>query len=1048
MSFLARWSLANRGLVALITLVVAGFGAFAVPALKQQLLPQMSFPMVSVTAPYQGAAPEVVEQQVTIPLEDVLRGVDGVIKMNSTSAESSASLLVSFDFGVDIDKAQADVDKAIASVRLPDDVEPRSLVGSTDDLPVIQLAVASSEDQQVLAEKLERLAVPELAAVEGVKEATVSGARERVVTITPDPAKMAAAGLDASAISTAVQAAGTPFPTGSVTDADSTLTVQVGTAYDAVEDLEDLYLTPAAPPQGSATGSQRPAEPVRLGEVAKVSLETSEATSLTRTDGQPSLGLSITMTPDGNAVDVSEGVREALPELAAALGSDATLTVVSDQAPAITESIEDTTTEGLLGLAMAVLVILVFLFSVRSTLVTAVSIPVSVLIALIALWTQDYTLNLLTLGGLTIAIGRVVDDSIVVLENIGRHLSYGEPRRQAILNAVKEVSGAVTASTLTTVAVFLPIALVGGLIGQLFGSFSFTVTVALLASLLVSLTVVPVLAYWFMKTPKHADREAAERKERNNILQRAYVPVLRFATKHRLTTVAVALLILVGTLSLVPQLETSFIDDAGQKTVSVSQTLPPGTSLESADAKAKEVEGVIAGIDDVEMYQVNVGGGGGLAALFGGGGGGTKVSYSLTLAEDGDPEAVEETLRSTLGARPELGEIAIGEAGGFGGDSLEVKVTADDPAVLAEASSLVEDAMTQTPGVTEVTSSISETVPRIQVTVDREAAAQRGLSEAAIGQLVAQAMRGSTITQISFDQTTADVVLTSGAEPPSSIEDLADLALLPGVKLSDVAEVDEVAGPVSVSRTDGERTATVSGKNSGVSLGTATASLTEKLDGLTLPAGASYALGGASEEQAEAFGNLALAGLAAIALVFMILVATFRSLIQPLILLVSIPFAATGAIGLLLVTGTPLGLAAGIGLLMLIGIVVTNAIVLLDLINQYRRDGMPLHQAVIEGGRNRLRPILMTALATIFALTPMALGLTGGGGFISKPLAIVVIGGLVSSTLLTLVLVPTFYTMVENRKEKRRAKRDAKAERKAAKADASRSEEGEPVTVG
>ena len=1045
MSFLARWSLANRGLVALITLVVAGFGAFAVPSLKQQLLPPMSFPMVSVASVYQGAAPEVVEQQVTVPLEDALRGVDGVTEITSTSSESASSVLVAFDFGVDLDEAQADVDKAVASASLPDDVEPRSMVGSTEDLPIMRLAVTSDEDQQVLADKLNRLVVPELAAFEGVKEVSVTGGRDQVVTITPDAAKLAAEGLSSQAIADAIRAAGTPFPAGSMTEGESSLTVQVGEAYGAIEDLEDLYLTPPAAPQG--TQGTEPATPVRLGDVADVKLETTEATSLTRTDGKPSLGLSMTMTPDGNAVDISHDVRDALPHLATTLGSGAALMVVSDQAPAIESSIEDTTTEGLLGLAMAVLIILVFLFSVRSTLVTAVSIPLSVLVALIALWSQDYTLNLLTLGGLTIAIGRVVDDSIVVLENIGRHLAYGEPRRQAILNAVKEVAGAVTSSTLTTVAVFLPIAFVGGLVGQLFSAFSFTVTIALLASLLVSLTAVPVLAYWFMKTPKHADREAVEAKERRSVLQRAYVPVLRFATKRRLTTVALALAILVGTLSLVPQLNTILIDNNGQTTVNVTQTLPPGTSLETADGKAKEIEAVIAGIDDVETYQVTVGGGGGpMGGVFGGGAGSVKVSYSLSLKEGGDYGGVEQTLHDTVGSRTDLGEVTVGGGDGFGGDTLEVEVKADDPAALTEATSLVQEAMSATPGVTEVTSSVAETVPRVQVTVDREAAARVGLSEMMIGQLVTQSMRGSTVTQLTFDQTTADVVLKSGDDAPASVADLEKLVLVPGVTLGDVAEVAQVDGPVSVARTDGARTVTVSGTNTGESLGATTAELTTKLDGVTMPAGASYQVGGASQDQAEAFGSLGLAGIIAIALVFMILVATFRSLIQPLILLVSIPFAATGAIGGLLVTGTPLGLAAGIGLLMLIGIVVTNAIVLLDLINQYRRAGMPLQEAVIEGGRNRLRPILMTALATIFALTPMALGLTGGGGFISKPLAIVVIGGLVSSTLLTLVLVPTLYTMVENRKEKRRNRRAAKLAAKGA--TPAEAPAAEPVPVG
>ncbi|GLZ79951.1 hypothetical protein Afil01_47580 [Actinorhabdospora filicis] len=790
-------------------------------------------------------------------------------------------------------------------------------------------------------------------------------------------------------------------------------------------DLENLYLTPAAaqPPTGT------PAAPVRLGDVAEVALTTKEATSLTRTNGAASLGLSITATPDGNTVAISEEVRAKLPDLVAAIGSGTALTVISDQAPAIEQAIDNLTTEGMLGLVMAVLVILVFLFSVRSTLVTAVSIPLSVLIALIALWTQDYSLNMLTLGALTIAIGRVVDDAIVVLENIKRHLSYGEERKSAILTGVREVAGAVTSSTLTTVAVFLPIAFVGGLVGELFGPFSVTVAVALLASLLVSLTVVPVLAYWFLKPPKgRLDREAVENRERNGILQRAYVPVLRWATERRLTTVVIALLILIGTLSLVPQLNTSFIDDAGQKTIAMEQTFPAGTSLETADARAKDVESVIGGIKAVETYQVNIGGGGtGLAAMFGGGGA-TKASYAITLKDDGDLAAVQDELRGKLTGRAELGEITVGESGGFGGDVLEVKVTADDPAVLKEATAKVTAAMSGTPGVTEVKSSISETVPRIEISVDRKTAAARGLSEVAIAQLVTQAVQGGTLTQVTFDGTTADVVLKAGGKAPGSIEELRALPMPGGGTLDDVADVEIADGPIAVDHTGGSRTAKVSGTNTGESLGATTQELTKRLDALTLPDGATFALGGASSDQAEAFRNLGLALVAAIALVFMVMVATFRSLIQPLILLVSIPFAATGTILLLLATGTSLGLAAMIGLLMLVGIVVTNAIVLLDLINQYRRQGMPLSEAVIEGGRNRLRPILMTALATIFALLPMALGITGGGGFISKPLAVVVIGGLVSSTLLTLVLVPTLYTMVELRKEKRAAKREKRAD--------------------
>jgi HAE1 family hydrophobic/amphiphilic exporter-1 len=1060
MSLLARLSLANRGLVALITIVVAAFGMYTIPALKQQLLPSLSFPAVSIVAPYPGAAPQIVEDRVTRPLEDGVRGVAGVTGVNSTSRESSATIQVQFDYGTDIDAAQGKIQQAVGQVtsQLPSGVDPQVLVGSTDDLPVIQLAVASAQDQQQLADKLSKQVVPALTGVTGVKEASVTGTRDQVVTITPDDKDLAKHGLSPSAIATAIQSAGTPLPAGTLTQRGKSLSVQVGTALGSVKDIRDLYLLPPATPSASAAqGQQRPGaqsllagrgsqgatapakpaaapKPVRLGDVAAVKLGLADSTTLTRTNGKPSLGVSITMKPDGNAVSISQDVRAKLPGLTGALGGDVRFTVIFDQAPSVQQAIDSLTTEGLLGLAMAVLVILVFLFSLRSTIVTAVSIPLSVLIALIALWTQGFSLNMLTLGALTIAIGRVVDDSIVVLENIKRHLSYGEGKRQAIENGVREVAGAVTASTLTTVAVFLPIAFVGGLVGELFSPFAITVTVALLASLLVALTVVPVLSYWFMKPPKDGDsevtRRAADAKERRSPLQRAYVPVIRFATRHRITTVAVALVIFVGTLALVPMLRTSFIEDSGQNTISVRQTFPVSTSLASADAMAKKVEDVVTGTSEVASYQVTVGGGSGVGFGGGGrGGGGTaRASFSLTLRDGTDATAVEDRLTGTLGKLSGAGEISVGQAGGFGGNALAVVVRAAELDTLRSAARTVQGAMAGVPDVTEVTSSVADTAPRVDVTVDREKAAAKGLSEVAIGQAVSQAFRGTTVSQLAFDGTTADVILRSG-DTPASLADLRDLKIAGKLTVGDVATVKQVNGPLEVHRIDGDRSATVSGKATGSNLGATTAALKSKLAGITLPAGATYEIGGVSADQADAFGSLGLALVAAIALVFFVMVATFRSLIQPLVLLVSIPFAATGAIGLLLVTDTSLGLAAMIGMLMLVGIVVTNAIVLLDLINQYRDQGMPLQEAVVEGGRRRLRPILMTALATIFALLPMALGITGGGGFISKPLAIVVIGGLISSTLLTLVLVPTLYTMVENRKEKSRTRRRRRGER-------------------
>ncbi|MFC7527697.1 efflux RND transporter permease subunit [Actinoplanes sp. GCM10030250] len=1023
MSALTRLSLANRGLVALIALVISGFGLYAIPSLKQQLFPSIELPAAFVSAVLPGASPEAVETQVTKPIEDAVKGIDGIDTVTSTSRENVSSVVVLFEFGTDIESAVNQVTTSVNRIQsqLPENVDPAVFAGGTDDIPAIVLAASGGDDEADLLNRLNETVVPELNGIEGVRDTQVTGAREEQVVITPDLAKMGAAGVNPASLTTVLQANGVSIPAGAVVEGDKSLTVQVGTPLTTVDQLKGVYLT----------GSRGP---VRLGDVAAVERKLPTAESYTRTDGVNSLGIAVTARPDGNPVSISHEVRDILDDLEK--DSGATLTVITDQAPYVERSIESLTTEGLLGLVMAVVVILVFLMSVRSTLVTAVSIPLSVLVALIALWLGDYTLNLLTLGALTIAVGRVVDDSIVVLENIKRHLEYGEEKVHAILTAVREVAGAVVASTLTTVAVFAPIALVGGLVGQIFSSFAITVTVALVASLFVALTIVPVLAYWFLKPPpagadNEAIRKAAEAKELRSPLQRGYLPVIRFATTRRWTTVLIGILVLIGTFALSTRLETNFLDESGQDSVTVSQELPAGTSLAATDAAAKKVEAVIAARDDVTTYQVTVGGNS--ANPFAGGGGAGSATFSVALAEDADAAKVTDELNAEFDKLTGAGEISIGQQGsGLGSSELSVAVSAADNDVLKAATEQVRQAMSEITGVADVDTTLAASVPRLDVVVDREAAAKAGLTEAQIGQTVASRFRAAPAGQMTVDGTSQDVVISFGS-PPADSAALRAMPLTTSsgvVPLDQVADVKEVGGPEAVTRADGNRTASVTGAVTGSNLTQVNQDLTKKLEALDLPPGAEYEIAGVSADQQEAFAQLGLAVLAAIAIVFIIMVATFHSILQPVILLVSIPFAATGAIGLLLVTGTPLGVPALIGVLMLVGIVVTNAIVLMDLINHYRAQGYGVQEAVIEGGRHRLRPILMTAIATIFALIPMALGLTGEGGFISQPLAIVVIGGLISSTLLTLVLVPALYTMLENRKEKSRAKRAAKRLRK------------------
>ncbi len=1039
MSRLARLSLANRSVVALVTIAIAVFGWFSLGSLKQELIPSLQIPTAVVVAVDPGSSPELVEQQLTEPIEQAVSGVADVESVTSTSATSVSTTTVELTYGVDVDARAQDIQQAVDRIRsaLPEGVDPMVVTGSIDDLPVVQLAVAGTPDdvregedpQAALARVVEDVVVPRLEQVDGVREVAVTGVAEQAVTITLDLPALTAAGLSPPAVQTILQDNGVVLPTGTVDEGDLTLSVQAGSPISSVDDLRALPLL------GSATG-----QAVTLGDVAEVVVAPVPASSLSRLDGEPALAVSLTKTPSGNTVDVSHGAQEAVDELREQLGGDVDIAVVFDQAPFIEESIEGLATEGGLGLLFAVVVILLFLGSIRSTLVSAISIPLSLLVTFIGLQVAGYSLNILTLGAMTIAIGRVVDDSIVVIENIKRHLSYGEGKRDAIVTAVREVAGAITASTIATAAVFVPIGLVGGMVGELFRPFAFTTAIALVASLLVSLTIVPVLAYWFVTAdaaPDGADAEAvraaAEAKERRSWMQRSYLATLRGAIAHPVVTLLAAVVVFAGTLGLATRLETNFLGDAGQNTLTVTETFPPATSLEAQDAAAQEIEEVLLGVEGVQTVQTTVGSAGGIEAVFGSGGA-PRASFALTLTTDSDNTAVADDVRDAVadlsGAEGHGDVVVAGADAAFGSSMVDVVVQADDPDELERLAAQVRDVVAGVEGTTDVTNDLSADQPTVRVTVDREAAAAAGLTETAVVGTVAGLMSPQPIGTVDLGAGPVDVTVVT-VPAPASVAEVEQLVLPTAtglVPLTSVASVEEVEVPVSTTRIDGKRAATISATPADQDLGGLTERMRTALEDVDVPAGASVEIGGVAADQEDAFADLGLALLVALAIVYVVMVATFRSLLQPLILMVSVPFAATGALLGLLLTGTPLGVPALIGVLMLIGVVVTNAIVLVDLVNQYRERGRGIDDAVTEGSRKRLRPILMTAAATIFALVPMAFGLTGGGVFISQPLAIVVIGGLFTSTLLTLVLVPVLYTLVERGRERRAARR---AERRA-----------------
>lgn len=1216
MSRLTQVSLVHRTVVLLLSLLVVGVGLYTASALKQELIPNITIPRATIVSAYVGATPETVERDVTKPLEDAVKGVSGVTAVTSKSTSGLSQVRVEWDYDSNADKISTDVRNAVESAKskLPTDVNPTIIAGSFDDIPIVVLSVsATSKSQEELSRELKDIAIPALKSVPGVRDVTLAGERARQVVVTLRQKDVDRLGVDVNTLPALFAANGLAIPAGTVRTGTANLDVQVGTSFASLDEIKNMWV------QGTDG-------PVRLNAVASVSEQSVDLTSISRANGQPALTLLVTKQESGNTVAVANGVSAQVPRLTQQLGPGVTFATIFNQAPYIEQSVHDLSVEGGLGLAMAVFVILVFLRSIRPTIISAISIPLSLCIALIGLWIGGFTLNIITLGALTVAIGRVVDDSIVVIENIKRHMSLGRYGTPAIVTAVKEVAGAVTSSTLTTVAVFLPIGLVGGQTAVIFRPFAVTVTVSLLASLAVALTVVPVLAAWFMRRPTaaaaakeearlEADQRAveadrardqatfdakaaaltarmtkakrpgdriaarvetlraryglthttaldaaserhAEHAAPQTWLQRAYLPALRWALGHRLLTLLLALLVFGGTMSLAPLLKTDFIGEAGQTSLQIIQTLPAGTSLEETDAAAKRVEGLIEAEPTVETFSTSVGSSGAALGITGGTDS-NQASYSITLKPKSDGLAAADRLRAGIAdlGQPGTTEVFVGRSS----SDVIVYVETPDQTKLAEANQQVLDLLHTIPDLSNVKSDLTEARSMLAVDVDEKAAAKAGMTQASIGGAALRAIRGQKVGTLREGETSLDIVLRS-RKPVKSIDELRQ-SLLPvtakqtmdarqaaadkvtaasdefaaqqksdgyasyqdglrsirssrakavkqlnsllsalsklqkalrqilanppppgtviptdptaairqqiasvqsgiagaraqikaldaqytktvegyvkaqatqdrskalqqagkdaakakakPLKLHQVADVHEVKAPATITRVGGQRTATVSATPTGSNLGATTAAIKQGLAGLKLPPGVSVRIGGVSQQQQESFAQLGLAMLVAVAVVYLIMVATFGSLLQPLILLVSIPFAATGAIGLSLLTDTPLGLPSMIGLLMLIGIVVTNAIVLIDLINQYRRDGAGLDDSIMHGARLRLRPIVMTALATIMALVPMGLGVTGGGVFISKPLAIVVIGGLVSSTVLTLVLVPVLYDIVE-----------------------------------
>lgn len=1069
----------NRALIALVTLAIAFFGVVTLNSLKQELIPSISLPQVSVVTSYQGASPDIVDADVSAKVETALQGLQGLESTTTTSSAGRSVVSAQFAYGTDLVYAEQRIQQALNRIdsQLPEDADPMVLSGTIDDLPIVQIAAIGGDQADLNAH-----VIPKLRELDGVRGVEIAGDRPERITIAPDSKKLAEQGLSVQDISDALENAGVLVPAGQLTEDGETLTVQAGNLLTKPEQLRELPLADAADPDAPAAPGEpnaepaQPAEPVTLGDVAEVKVEPAPVTSISRVDGEDALTISVTKRPAANTVEVSAAVAEALPDLEELVPADASLQVVMDQAPFITQSIDTLVTEGLLGLAFAVIVIFVFLVSVRATLITAISIPTSLLVTFIAMRFADYSLNILTLGALTIAIGRVVDDSIVVVENIRRHMQLNPTaalrpaeRVRVVGNAVGEVATAISASTIATVAVYLPIVFVSDVTGELFRPFALTSTIAMLASLIVSLTIVPVLAYWFLAggrmrkqaraaAVESADSDATEAvnspeqaaatalyaeeedepqeseftvsvddDEPRNWLQRLYEPALRFAIRRPAVVLIVAVLVLAGTFAAAPLMKTNFLGSSGQKMFDMFQQPPANASLETMSEYADRLQEEVDGLEGVETVQLSYGADQ-TALMFGMSG--NSIRWTVTAADDADADAMQEQLRERIAERDDLGDVRVGMGAAGFSDNLTVRVSAPDRKTLEEAAATAAETIGEIDAVQAVSSDLDETRPFIRLDIDPAAAAQYGLDEVSVGAMVAQALQPVPLGSVMIDGTQIQLYFVGEQEPPTSVAELEKLPLNLGpveVPLNEVADVEVVDGPIDITATSGTPFTELQVESGNDDLGSLGAEIEQALADADVPPGADASLGGSAADQRAAFEQLGLALVAAVLIVYIIMVATFGSLLQPLLLLISVPFAATGAIALQLVTGVPLGVASLIGVLMLIGIVVTNAIVLIDLVNQFRRRGLSVDEATLHGATRRVRPIVMTALATVLALMPMGLGITGHGGFISQPMAIVVIGGLLSSTLLTLLVLPALYVAVERplvRSAERRAARN------------------------
>ncbi len=1023
MKGLVNFVLGNKLAVWLLTIIITVSGVYSGTRMNMETIPNISIPYLMVMDVYPGATPEKVMEDVSIPIEKAVEGLEDVKYVYSNSYSNMSSIQVEYEYGIDMDEAKRALQSSLDMIQLPEGAkEPTVTAISMNMMPIAALSVSSSKEDIVeLTSTVEEILLPKIEKIDGVASVTITGQHIEEVNLAYNEAKMAEFGLTEDKVKEMIQASNLGVFLGLFEFKEGEQAVAVDGKFTTIDQLKDM-LIPVTP------SAANPSPFVKLSDIAEIE-QAGRVQSISRTNGKDAIAIQIVKEQQANTVDVVNAVKDLVKEQEDKIDG-LTIDVSLDQGKPIEESVSTMIEKAVFGGLIAILVILLFLRDFKSTIISIVSIPVSIFMALLLLNWMEITLNIMTLGAITVAIGRVIDDSIVVVENIYRRLHLKEEEltgRALVREATIEMFKPILSSTLVTVAVFAPLIFVGGMVGELFAPFALTMTFALGASLIVAITIVPALSHFLFKKKLYAEKTAGGHKEVGK-LAAWYKGVLNKSLNHKVISSIIAIVLLAGSLALTPIIGFSFMGSEEDKVMYLTYTPGPGELKEDTLANVEKVEEEMLKRDDIDIVQISVTEEADqMTAMMGTGSGGALMYLIFDPEMDDFPKVRDEIEEYVFN----IGQSGEWKSQNFGGMSMpenEISYTfySEDLGKLTKAVKMADDKMKDVKGLEDITSSAEDAYVEYTFKVEQDKLLQYGLTAGQIVMMLNPNKTKDVLTTVEKDGESLDVIVQQEqAKQPESVDDLLDTevptAMGTTMPLSELVTVEKGTTMNTLARSKGQYYASVSGTVVNDDISKTSAEAQKAIDKLDMPKGVEVGVAGVQADMTETFTQLGAAMLAVIAIVYFILVVTFREGVAPFAILFSLPFAVIGSFVGLLIADETISVSVMMGLLMLIGIVVTNAIVLVDRIIHKEREGLMMREAVLEAGSTRLRPILMTAIATVGALIPLALG-SGGGGLISKGLAITVIGGLTSSTLLTLIVVPIVYEVLskifkKNRRE-------------------------------